>query len=201
MSQDVSGTERGFLEQMSLSRLSLWGTLRAVGRGLREAVAPARQPPAPRQLLQAMLDWREQSREQKARGVWGARPTARTEPQPVRGQGGTNCKRLWPDLDLAGGEEFSAGVWARLGAPWAEGTEGVEEPSGQRGPHRSAALTGGEEGAQAHPPGAPCVHPRLQGAKIEGHRLMALGTTEVRPRASGLRRVSERAPSSRALRS
>lgn len=40
MSQDVSGTERGFLEQMSLSRLSLWGTLRAVGRGLREAVAP-----------------------------------------------------------------------------------------------------------------------------------------------------------------
>lgn len=30
---------------------------------------------------------------------------------------------------------------------------------------------------------------------------MALGTTEVRPRASGLRRVSERAPSSRALRS
>lgn len=69
MSQDVSGTERGFLEQMSLSRLSLWGTLRAVGRGLREAVAPARQPPAPRQLLQA--DWREQSREQKARGRGG----------------------------------------------------------------------------------------------------------------------------------
>lgn len=120
MSQDVSGTERGFLEQMSLSRLSLWGTLRAVGRGLREAVAPARQPPAPRQLLQA--DWREQSREQKARGVWGARPTARTEPQPVRGQGGTNCVNACGPTLISREERNSA----RVSGP-------VWEPPGPRG--------------------------------------------------------------------
>lgn len=72
MSQDVSGTERGFLEQMSLSRLSLWGTLRAVGRGLREAVAPCSSAAS---ALSAPSSWIGGSKaESRRHGGWGPGP-------------------------------------------------------------------------------------------------------------------------------
>lgn len=120
MSQDVSGTERGFLEQMSLSRLSLWGTLRAVGRGLWEAVAPCSSatsaPSAPSSY--AGLE----GAKPRAEGMGGGRPTARTEPQPVRGQGGTNCVSACGPTSTSREERNSA----RVSGP-------VWEPPGPRG--------------------------------------------------------------------
>lgn len=58
------------------------------------------------------------------------------------------------------------GVCACLRAPWAEGMECVEEPAASVASDHSTTRTGGEKGVPAHPPGAPCMHPKLQGAKI-----------------------------------
>lgn len=82
MSQDLSHAKRGFFEQMSLSRLSLWVTHRAVGRRLPEAVALCSSaisaPLAPSSY--AGFEGAKLKAE-----VTRARPTAHMESQPVWG--------------------------------------------------------------------------------------------------------------------